>query len=71
MTNAKRCDRCGNFTKISYTDPSPYVTIGSKFCTSETKKVTETMDLCPACMTELKGWLHIYDEEMKANEHEG
>ena len=23
----------------------------------------ELMDLCPACMTELEGWLHIYDEE--------
>lgn len=71
MANAKCCDRCGNFMKLNYTDGSPYVTIGEKILGSNTLKAVETMDLCPACMTELKSWLHIYDDEKEViDEHE-
>ena len=63
MGLAKCCDRCGNFTKLKYNDYSGYVSIGGKSAIQNLRNVEESMDLCPACMTELRGWLHIYDDE--------
>lgn len=55
MSYARCCDRYGG---------SPYVSIGEKVNNgTNLNKKEELMDLCPACMTELEGWLHIYDEE--------
>lgn len=63
MSYARCCDRCGNFFKAGDYGGSPYVSIGEKVNYGTNLNKKELMDLCPACMTELKGWLHIYDEE--------
>lgn len=72
MSYARCCDRCGNFMKVDeYTGGSPYVSIGIRVGNGTALKQTERMDLCPACATELNGWLHIYDEEGESNNDEG
>ena len=71
MSYARCCDRCGNFFKVGdYNSGSPYVSIGKKVNNGTNLNKKELMDLCPACMTELEGWLHIYDEE-ESNDDEG
>ena len=70
MSYARCCDRCGNFFKVGYHGGSPYVLIGEKVNNGTNLNKKELMDLCPACMTELEGWLHIYDEE-ESNDDEG
>lgn len=72
MGYARCCDRCGNFMKVNaYTGGSPYVSIGTRVNSGTNVRQEELMDLCPACATELKGWLHIYDEEEVSNDDEG
>ena len=72
MGYARCCDRCGNFMKVNaYTGGSPYVSIGEKVNNGTNLNKKELMDLCPACMTELEGWLHIYDDEEESNDDEG
>lgn len=70
MSYARCCDRCGNFFNVDYYDGSPYVSIGKKVNNGINLNKKELMDLCPACATELKGWLHIYDDE-GLNDDEG
>ena len=70
MSFARCCDRCGNFFNVGYHGDSPYVSIGEKVNNGTNLNRKELMDLCPACMTELEGWLHIYDEE-ESNDDEG
>ena len=70
MSYARCCDRCGNFFNVGYYGGSPYVSIGEKVNNGTKLNKKELMDLCPACMTELEGWLHIYDEE-ESNDDEG
>lgn len=73
MSYARCCDRCGNFMKVdAYTGGSPYVTIGTRVNSGTNVRPKETMDLCPACVAELDGWLHIYDDiEEESNDDEG
>lgn len=72
MGYSRYCDRCGNFFKVdSYYGSSPYVSIGEKVNNGTNLNKKKLMDLCPACMTELEGWLHIYDEEEESNDNEG
>ena len=71
MSYARCCDRCGNFFKVGdYDGGSPYVSIGEKVNNGTNLNRKELMDLCPACIAELEGWLHIYDEE-ESNDDEG
>ena len=70
MSYARFCDRCGNFFKVGDYGGSPYVSLGEKVNNGTNLNKKELMDLCPACMTELEGRLHIYDEE-EPNDDEG
>lgn len=64
MSYAGCCDRCGNLFNVGYYCGSTYVSNG----TNLNKK--ELLDLCPACIAELDGRLHIYDEEESNNDEE-
>ena len=64
MSYARCCDQFGELFNVGYYSGSTYVSNG----TNLNKK--KFLDLCPACIAELNGQLHIYDEE-ESNDDEG
>lgn len=55
MSEAKKCDRCGNFYDIYETDNH---TAGFRFVDKRYNLSSQTIyDLCPDCMGELINWL--------------
>ena len=55
MSEAKKCDRCGNFYDIYETDNH---TAGFRFLDKWHNRSSQTIyDLCPDCMEELTKWL--------------
>ena len=70
MSYAGCCDRCGNLFNVGYYFGSTYGSIYEKVNNGTNLNKKKLLDLCPACIAELDGWLHIYDEE-ESNDDEG
>ena len=60
MSNAKKCDRCGEF----------YEPRKNKYIIIDTNKgiTRESLDLCPMCVTSFVDWLNEYMNQEAAEQ---